>query len=409
MRNTIEGFRQDYLLKLHLTTNDALVLRWLLTFFQSDKILYKDILNKETGEIERFYWIDFDKVKNDLPILYITNKNVIGKMMTRLCGIGQPNENWYPIKKYNDWNSCKYGNKVYYKFRFDILSFMEGNIMPGFAVELGLPDAKIETNKNKINKNLLIQTENVLKELDKLTIANNKRLFSFTMPKDHKIIYKNMLRFQSMLQDLWLGTFIKNNRADNDFIERNKYYITEETYSKIKDCRGNWDKIKELVFIAAKNYSTWFEPNRESTNKNWLTRDIANFMYDPIANKSMFLISLIHKATITREVIAESIYNKIPNLYKNYFEELYDTEWDGLAYWNRIHSVHAWYRDNADDLIAENINYKYFLEDEGRFVHDYHDFINSHLGTKHLAHFGTKCKTWKWFMDEMKEQHGIEE
>jgi hypothetical protein len=123
----------------------------------------------------------------------------------------------------------------------------------------------------------------------------------------------------------------------------------------------------------------------------------------------MFLISLIHKASKTREVIAESIYNKIPNLYKNYFEELYDVEWDGLAYWNRIYSVHTWYRDGADDLIAENINYKYWLEDEDKFAHSYFDFINSHLGTKHLAHFGVKCKTWKWFMDEMKEQHGIDE
>ena len=368
MRNTIEGFRQDYLLKLHLTANDALVLRWLLSFFQSDKILHKDIPNKETGELERFYWIDFDKVKNDLPILYITNKNVIGKMMTRLCGVGQLNENWYPIKKHNEWDSCKHGNKVYYKFRFDILSFMEGNVMPGFAVELGLPDAKIETNKNKINKNLLVQTENTLKELNKLTISNNKKLFSFTMPKDHKIIYKNMLRFQSMLQDLWLGTFTKNYRIDDKFIERNKYYITDETYAKIKECRGNWDKIKELVFMSAKNYSTWFEPNRESTNKNWLTRDIANFMYDPIANKSMFLISLIHKATITREVIAENMYNKLPAYISNKFSDFYKDEWDGLAYWKKIHDVYKWYKDNHEDLIQENNNYRYWFESVNKFM-----------------------------------------
>ena len=65
MKYTIEGFDQQQLVNWNLDTNDALILRWLVDFFD---------------ENESFY--DYDKIVNDLPILNI-NKQSIQKRIKR--------------------------------------------------------------------------------------------------------------------------------------------------------------------------------------------------------------------------------------------------------------------------------------------------------------------------------------
>jgi hypothetical protein len=406
MRNTIEGFRQDYLLKLHLTHSDAVVLRWLLSYFQSNGIEHIDV--QENGKTERYYWIWYPKVIEDLPTLYITNRVVIGKMLKRICGEGQENENQFPLKKYTNWDHKKCGNKTYFRFRPNILALMEGDKMLGFD----LPSPKREKKEKKESIcSLSPNVEKILIELDKIHLPDNRKLFSFTLPTDHKIHTKSMKHFQDALYDLYEGRFNSRHKMEDWFLEKNNYYISDLTTKEIKDCKGNWNQIYMVLQCSAKNYSSWFDLDRETENKDWLTRDIGSFMFNPMNNSSMFYITILKKASKTREVIAENIYDKVPNTYKDYFEKFYNDEWewDGLAYWTRIYSVHKWYRDNADDLISENNNYRYWLEDENTFAKSYYEFINMLSGTKYLKHFGTKNPTWNYFMNSKKEEHGIEE
>ena len=401
MRNTIEGFRQDYLLKLHLLQSDAVVLRWLLSYFQSKDHKYIDVI--ENGKEERYYWIWYDKVKEDLPTLYITNKVVIGKMLKRICGEGKENENQYPLKKYTHWDHKKCGNKTYFRFRSDILSLME-TTMNGFGLEL--PNPRQEKSYGSLSPNV----EKILIELDKLHLPDNRKLFSFTLPTDHKIHTKSMKRFQDCLYDLYEGRFNSRNKIADWFKEKNHYYLEDEMYMKeIKDCKNNWQQINMVLQCSAKNYISWFDKERESENKEWLTRDIGSFMFNPMNQSSMFIVSIKCKATKMREVQAEKTYNNLPSHITNLFNEFYKDEWDGLTYWNKIHSVYKWYKDNAKDLMADNINYSYWL-DKGinDFMQGYYDFING-LGQKYLKHFGTKNPTWNWFINDKKEEHGIDE
>jgi len=408
MRNTIEGFRQDYLLKLHLTMSDAVVLRWLLTYMQSSNIDYIDVRDNKDEKPKRYYWIWYDKVLSDLPTLYITNKVVIGKMLKRICGEGQFNENQYPLKKYNNWDHKTKGNKVYFRFRPNILEIMESNNMAGFD-ELGLPLPKQEKLKKKdIISSLNPNVEKILLELDRLRLTDGKKLFSFTLPTDHKIHTKSMKHFQDACYDLYEGRFNSRHPLADWFVEKNNYYISNETTKEVNDCKGNWNQISMVLQCAARNYITWFELDRESENKEWLTRDIGSFMYYPIKQTSMFYITIMQKASKTREVIAENTYNRLPTYIQNKFMYFYNDEWDSFAYWNRIYSVYKWYKDNAEDLIEENINYRYWLDGgSNKFMEEYFDFLNN-LGRKYLKHFGTKCQTWDWFISQKKDEHGID-
>ena len=383
----------------------------------SNQMAYVDIND------DRLFLLDYNTIAPSWGISVIYLK----KIMLHLSGSlpkGVSTNLKYPLIRITKQNT---NNKWYSYFGFEkgvmltIIAWESINperrqYLEGFVNNNGLFSTKelIALNppkhdKNKVICKLLPKVESILIELDKIRISDKKRLFSFTLPDDHNIHTDGMRRFQSYIQDLYAGIFIKNNRVKAPFIERNKYYINDTTYEKIKECKNNWDYIYKLIIIAAKHYATWFEDGREPQSKKWLTRDIGTFMFDTMNKNSLFLVTILFEASPLREVIAENMYNKLPGFVHTYFDELYNDDWDGMTYWNKIYSVYKWYKENKDDLISENINYSYWFQGADTFMQGYRDFLFQLNSTLYLKHFGTNVPTWNWFIATKKEEHGINE
>lgn len=373
----------------------------------------------------RFYLLDYKYIAPSWGMSIILLK----KIMLHLSGSLKPGITTmlkFPLMRITKQNNNVW--KTYYGFEkgvmnniiaFEVLTpkrkmfieeFLNMNTSGFFSSQDLIALNPPKYDKTKILCRLAPNVESILIELNELKINDKKKLFSFTLPTDHNIHTDSMRRFQSSLQDLFLGIFEKNHKINEKFIERNSFYINDRNYKLIKECKNNWDKIKELVIESANHYLTWFEIGKEPQKKDWLTRDIGTYIFDPMNKGSMFLVTMIKDSTSLREVIAEKTFNNLPSNITNLFQEFYKDEWDGLTYWNKIYSVYKWYKDNAKNLMAENINYSYWL-DKGinDFMQEYYDFINVELGIKYLKHFGTKCATWNWFISSKKEEHGIDE
>jgi len=400
----IASYDDKELVKLGLTLNDAYFLEWFINFKDSNKMLK---LSEQLNDDKKhdYYWITYSKVINDLPLLYLKNNTSINAMLNRLSGKNKNNSYLYPLTRQTV--NINLTNKTFIAIRPEVIAKMKG---VGFTDELGIKNIPKQEKKDSICS-LSNNTEKILIELDKLRLPDNRKLFSFTIPADHRIHTKSMKHFQDCLYDLYEGRFNSRNKIADWFKKKNHYYLEDEICIKeIKDCKGNWSQIYMVLQCAANNYVSWFENDRESQNKEWLTRDIGSWMYYGLKQTSMFIVSIKCKATKTREVIAEKTFNNLPPHIQNQFSEFYNNEWDGLTYWNKIYSVYKWYKDNAKNLILENINYSYWLDNGvNEFMQDYYYFINNTIGTKYLKHFGTKCPTWSWFINEKKEEHGIEE
>jgi hypothetical protein len=295
------------------------------------------------------------------------------------------------------------------KRKIFIKEFFEMNNVGIFSSQELLKLNPPKQDKTKIICKLFPQVESILIDLNELQLDDKKTLFSYPKPIDHFIHTDSVHRFQKAVQNIYLGTFEDMYIIEEKFLERNKYYITDVTYKKIKECKNDWDKVKKLIIDSAKHYLTWFEEGREPQNKTWLPRDIGTWMYDPMKHGSMFLLSILYKSTLLREKVAENMYNKLPAYISNKFSDFYKDEWDGLAYWNKIYSVYKWYKDNSEELIQENNNYRYWFQSVNKFMDGYYDFINMLSRTKYLKHFGINNPTWNWFISSKKEEHGIEE
>jgi len=386
--------------RLQLPFDYIYFLEWFINFKNTGKML--SLPN------EQYYWVDYKTVMNSLPALQIHNTVSISHMLDRLCGKGKINYADYPLIR--KIKNIRGRNRAYFSIRGEVVAKMKGiEYSQGLFDQKDLSKLQSKPETKKSLDTLLPNTEKILIELDKLHLPDNRKLFSFTLPTDHKIYTKSMKKFQDALYDLYEGRFLSRHKMEDWFLGKNNCYITDETTKEINRCKGNWNQISMVLQCSAKNYSSWFELDRETEDKSWLTRDIGSFMFNPIGNSSMFYVSILKKASKCREVIAENMYNKLPAYVSNKFSDFYIDEWDGLAYWKKIHDVYKWYKDNSDDLIAENNNYRYWFKSANDFMEGYYDFINMLSGTKYLKHFGIKNPTWNWFISEKKKEHGIEE
>ena len=83
MKYTVEGFNQVELVKMGLNSNDAVILRWFVDFYATGKMA---IVKNETGQ--EFKWVKYQSVIDDLPILGITNKQVIARHFDKMVTAG---------------------------------------------------------------------------------------------------------------------------------------------------------------------------------------------------------------------------------------------------------------------------------------------------------------------------------
>ena len=83
MKNTISGFNQEKLLEYGLDLKDAMLLRYFVDFRDTESMSMIIVDNKP------YYWVKYDHLKSDLPILGINSNDALRKRLKKLeeCGI----------------------------------------------------------------------------------------------------------------------------------------------------------------------------------------------------------------------------------------------------------------------------------------------------------------------------------
>lgn len=83
MKYTINGFSQKKLIEFRLDAVDSLILRWFVDFRESGGMKAKVI------DGINYYWVQYQYLINEMPIIGISNKKVIYRKLKKLsdCGI----------------------------------------------------------------------------------------------------------------------------------------------------------------------------------------------------------------------------------------------------------------------------------------------------------------------------------
>ena len=405
MRNTIEGFNQSTLIKYRLTVIDAVFLRWMLSFIATGKTKeYKDA-DKNT-----FYWIKYSKVINDLPIIF-KNDFVIKRIIPHLSS-PKESDNKPLISFY--LKEIGKGTQTFFRFNPNILEELEGTEMNSLFSE-----APIQPKINPKDKDFHKVPANpncieILKTLKKIK-ENGKPLFiNHILPTDKHHYNSTFEHFQDAMLCLYEGRFLtKYNLGKTDEWWRNKYkfYLNEnEITETIRDCKGNWNQIEIVMVEAAKNYAKWFDIDTEVYNKDKLPRSINDWIFNAHTKTSMFYISLLNPPTSAREADAEKTFNNINPKIRSIFNSIYQNEWDGFTYWNKISNLVKWYKTYSAELNYKDTNCCYWLSGGLiDFINNYKEWLLEFTNNKpSIKNIGINNNTFNLYIKQKINEHGIE-
>ena len=80
MRNYVMGFKQEELIKYKLDIVDTMILKYFVDFRDSGKMI------SEVFQGETYYWVNYEKILSDLPILHM-KKDTVYRRMKRLAQV----------------------------------------------------------------------------------------------------------------------------------------------------------------------------------------------------------------------------------------------------------------------------------------------------------------------------------
>lgn len=87
MKYTIEGFSQEKLHELKLNAADALILRWFLDFAACGR-MKRLVQENENHEKNVYYWVNYQAIIEELPILEISNTKSIANRFNKYVELG---------------------------------------------------------------------------------------------------------------------------------------------------------------------------------------------------------------------------------------------------------------------------------------------------------------------------------
>lgn len=402
MRNTIEGFNQVELINLKLNVNDAIFLRWMLSFIASGKT--KQFIDPKTKDI--YYWIKYSKVIEDLPIIFkniFTVRRMIPKVASQV-----PGEK--PLIMKLVYTESK-GAETYFKFDPDILDRLENMHMAGFAeLEHVIEKKPAEKDYKKIpvNANALA----IFEKMKKIKV-DDEPIFKHESPIDrnhYTVLYGH---FQDAMIALHEGRFLTKypiGQLEDWFQKKFKYYLKEKDIIEIiRDLKGSWNFIAKFMNVTIKNYAKWFAINTEQYDKSKLPRNINDWIYNAHNKTSMFYVSIFTEPTDCREADAEKVYNSIRPEYRRAVKELKKESFDGFTFWTKIKGIIKWHIHYYDYLIEHDSNCSYWLSPSiTNYLYNYSNWLlNMTNGEPFLKNIGVGVPTWDLYIKQHIQSHGI--
>lgn len=223
---------------IKLSLKHLTLLRWFLDFQGSNEMEYKIIDEKV------WYWCSYQKIISDLPILEVTNKEVVSRLVKDLV----------KAEIMESFIDKKSGNKTFIKLSMkysELISTDEKTL--GFDVN-SYKHKKKEGIDKKVDRSRQKNGKGIDKKVDTLsTKKSNNRSVNYRLVKINKIIIKHKAAFKSSATKK-----INNNSFDNDLNKINQLLL-EKSLNKstcknilkaVKDHSLTFDKVNSIFEYA---------------------------------------------------------------------------------------------------------------------------------------------------------------
>lgn len=457
---TAKYFSENFVVRHNLKLSTIVILEYIYSWLLSDNPPESKVIDKK-----KYFYISQSHIANDFKSL-ITQPNISQKMkIFKKCGIIKST---YAEEKTNRYFICFDWDKIIeslapaeflkqqkYRFNVDWFSKIFDFIDEQKKIENGeqeeIEDASYNAvkslfNQNSYNKN---DGENMagLLENEELNISKPKycrqadsiarrilikypNIFTTKYPKENEAPTKTYIRLCNKITDIYNGNFI-NSRIYNfdENVFNNKQFITEGWREKIKLVKGDWNKVKVLIFNAIDNFILMFNENRMPMRKDYLTNNLSDWFFSDNPNnkgQSQFIQSL-NEPQIMKQKLGEDKARKIVEELKikspvsyiagHKLNQLLPANASELTAWQFIQEIIKW----GKLLWQYEPNAKYFLQYEIKgnlecgpkilpaLFAEYlkQNEINVSLSTLNIQKSIDNNAPWCWFIKDACKKHNM--
>lgn len=283
--------------------------------------------------------------------------------------------------------------------------------------EKEMPALLNESDMNMGKPKYCLQADAIAKKI----LSKYGAFFTTQVPRENREPSKVYTRLCNKITDIYNGHFTSSRLYSFDEnVFNNKQFNTEGWMEKIKAVKGDWNKVRKLIFTALKNFVLMYDEDKMPLNKNYLTTNLSDWFYSDNPNsrgQSQFIQSLNEPQIIKKKLgddkakkIIEDMREKSPVSYLAGHElnALLPANASELTAWKSIREIIQW----GKLLWQYEPNAKYFLQCEidgraeagakvlpalfARYMKE--KKISVSLGTLNIQQAVDNNAPWSWFI-----------
>lgn len=355
---------------------------------------------------KKYYLINYSYLSRKLETSYMNIRNYV----KRLCGDAISNLKFFSKKL----TSGKDG-KTYSWFSMD-MDLAEKALKKDSRVykklcalrEKKMTDALFEVEETKID--YPIESISIVnRAIEKYSCYFKNRIPSaFSKPT------KNYMECLKKVTDIYKGNFTNPRLYSmSENFNNNKQFKIEDWRKKVDEVKGDWLKVKKLIFTSLDNFNLMHLPMYLPFSKNYLETDFSNWLYDSWNGQSQFVqgIEVPWKVrTLLSEDKADKIFNRLPNKARDAGNEFFDmnNSMGSVVLWESIENMTQW----AKSIFKYDYNIRYWVSSYDEVPLKFAEYCKEHdikvNSTTLDMHRAIESNApWKWFVDEAFKEHNI--
>lgn len=289
---------------------------------------------------------------------------------------------------------------------------------------------KVDTLLDKKDMNIKVSYSKQADMIAKRILIKYPNVFVNKIPKEGEKPTKTYISICHKIDDIYNGRFTSFRFYQFDeCVFKNKQFDTENWRENIVAVKGDWNKVKSLIYTAIKNYILMFQEDRMPFKKDWLTNNLNEWFHSEnpnTRNQSQFIQSLkepqIQKSKLGNDKaksIVDNLKEKSPIAYEAGHElnQLLPLKASELSAWTFITDIIKWgkllwqFDENAKYFMQCKINGELHSGPKvlpaifARWLKEKNIAVN--LSTLDIKQSSASNSPWCWFYHEACRKHDM--
>ena len=253
----------------------------------------------------------------------------------------------------------------------------------------------------------------------KRIISKYHHIFPHRVPDGGKVT-KTFEQICVKIQDIYDGRFNSRKYPISEKCLNSKQFNTDNYQIKLKEVKGDWNKVRKLLFSCLKNFELMHDDDRMPFRKDYLQSNLNLWFYDKFSNpdepQSQFIQSINEPLTTGRQLSenkADKYFEKLSNSAQIGANRLYNMAPKSTpagTFFKNAYEMVEWAK-NAFDF-EDKINIRDWISSPSEILNSFADYcdengISVSCNTIDIDKSVSTNSPWVWFVKNASLKHGL--